>query len=82
MSLAHTLFGFEGRITRRTWCGARSPAVVAALLLYAQDFDGVVIIQAVNDIEMPATNLGSKIWQTIAILQAAMQGAERAGAAT
>jgi hypothetical protein len=43
-------------------------AAVVARLLYAQDFDGAVIIQAVNDIEMLATNLGCKIWQTIAIL--------------
>jgi hypothetical protein len=44
--------------------------------LYAQDFDDAVVIAAVNDIEMLATNLSHKIWQKIAILQAAIQGAE------
>ena len=41
-----------------------------------------MVIAAVNDIEMLATNLSHKIWQKIAILQAAIQGAERMGTAT
>jgi hypothetical protein len=48
--------------------------------LYAQDFDDAVVIEAVNDIEMLATNLSRKIWQKIAILQVALQDAEEAGA--
>ncbi|MGC1177482.1 MAG: hypothetical protein WA884_00180 [Methyloceanibacter sp.] len=48
--------------------------------LYAQDFDDAVVIEAVNDIEMLATNLNRKIWQKIAILQSAIQDAEGAGA--
>jgi hypothetical protein len=42
--------------------------------LYAQDLDDPVVIEAVNDIEMLATNLSRKIWQKIAILQAAAHG--------
>jgi hypothetical protein len=45
---------------------ARSPA------LYAQDLDDPVVVEAVNDIEMLATNLSGKIWQKIAILQSAV----------
>ena len=37
--------------------------------LYAQDLDDP---EAVNDIEMLATNLSRKIWQKIAILQSAV----------
>jgi hypothetical protein len=42
--------------------------------LYAQNLDDPVVIEAVNDIEMLATNLSRKIWQKIAILQAAELG--------
>ena len=42
--------------------------------LYAQDLDDPVVVDAVNDIEMLATNLSRKIWQKIAILQAAAHG--------
>ena len=42
--------------------------------LYAQDLDDPVVIEAVNDIEMLATNLSRKIWQKIAILQVAAGG--------
>jgi hypothetical protein len=42
--------------------------------LYAQDLDDPVVVEAVNDIEMLATNLSRKIWQKIAILQVAAQG--------
>ena len=42
--------------------------------LYAQDLDDPVVVEAVNDIEMPATNLSRKVWQKIAILQAATLG--------
>jgi hypothetical protein len=42
--------------------------------LYAQDLDDPVVVEAVNDIEMLATNLSRKIWQKIAILQAAAHG--------
>jgi hypothetical protein len=48
--------------------------------LYAQDFDDSVAIEAVNDLEMFATNLSRKIWQKTAILQVALQDAEGAGA--
>ena len=41
--------------------------------LYAQDLDDPVVVEAVNDIEMLATNLSRKIWQKIAILQSAVQ---------
>ena len=41
--------------------------------LYAQDLDDPVAVEAVNDIEMLATNLSRKIWQKIAILQSAVQ---------
>ncbi len=40
--------------------------------LYAQDLDDPVVVEAVNDIEMLATNLSRKIWQKIAILQSAV----------
>jgi hypothetical protein len=40
--------------------------------LYAQDLDDPVVVGAVNDIEMLATNLSRKIWQKIAILQSAV----------
>jgi hypothetical protein len=40
--------------------------------LYAQDLDAPVVVEAVNDIEMLATNLSRKIWQKIAILQSAV----------
>ena len=43
--------------------------------LYAQDLDDPIVIEAVNDIEMLATNLSRKIWQKIAILQIAIEGA-------
>jgi hypothetical protein len=42
--------------------------------LYAQDLDDPVVVEAVNDIEMLATNLSRKVWQKIAILQAATLG--------
>lgn len=42
--------------------------------LYAQDLDDPVVIEAVNDIEMLATNLSRKIWQKIAILQTTAHG--------
>jgi hypothetical protein len=48
--------------------------------LYGQDFDDAVVIEAVNDIEMLATNLSRKIWQKIAILQMALQDSEGVGA--
>ena len=40
--------------------------------LYAQELDDPVVVEAVNDIEMLATNLSRKVWQKIAILQAAL----------
>jgi hypothetical protein len=42
--------------------------------LYAQDLDDPVVVEAVNDIEMLATNLSRKIWQKIAILQSVVHG--------
>ena len=33
-----------------------------------------MVVEAVNDIEMLATNLSRKVWQKIAILQAATLG--------
>ena len=42
--------------------------------LYAQDLDDPVVVEAVNDIEMLATNLSRKVWQEIAILQASELG--------
>jgi preprotein translocase subunit SecG len=39
--------------------------------LYAQDLPDAVVIDAVNDIEQLTTNLSSKIWQKITILDAA-----------
>lgn len=50
--------------------------------LYAQDLDDPVVVEAVNDIEMLATNLSRKIWQKIAILQAAIQTQMRLGVLT
>jgi hypothetical protein len=44
--------------------------------LYAQTFPDPVVVVAVNDIEMLATNLSGKIWQKIAILQRAVQSEE------
>ena len=41
--------------------------------LYAQTLDDPVIVAAVNDIEMLATNLSRKIWQKIAILQSSLR---------
>ena len=49
--------------------------------LYAQGLDDAVVIGAVNDIEMLATNLSRKIWQKIAILQRAVQAEQRAAGA-
>jgi hypothetical protein len=43
--------------------------------LYAQDLDDPIVIEAVNDIEMLATNLSRKIWQKIGILQIGIEGA-------
>ncbi len=37
--------------------------------LYAQNMDDAVVVNAVNDVEMLATNLSRKIWQKIAILE-------------
>ncbi len=46
-----------------------------AAALQARDLDDRVVIEAVNDIEMLATNLSRRIWRKLAVLHAATCGA-------
>jgi hypothetical protein len=41
-----------------------------AAALHARVLDDRVVIEAVNDIEMLATNLSRRIWHKLAVLQA------------
>jgi len=45
-------------------------------------FDDRVVIEAVNDIEMLATNLSRRIWHKLAVLQDAARGVISVKAAT
>jgi hypothetical protein len=45
-----------------------------AAALHARDLDDRVVIEAVNDIEMLATNLSRRIWHKLAVLEAVALG--------
>jgi hypothetical protein len=54
------------------YCSEMLSLIGKVAALYAQELDHPVVVEAVNDIEMLATNLSRKVWQKIAILQAAL----------
>jgi hypothetical protein len=58
------------------YCSEMLALTAKVAALYAQTFPDPVVVEAVNDIEMLATNLSGKIWQKIAILQRAVQSEE------
>ncbi|GAN00454.1 hypothetical protein U91I_04120 [alpha proteobacterium U9-1i] len=57
------------------YCAEMQALIGKLAALYAEGMRDPVVIEAVNDIENLATNLGRKIWQKIMILSALEEGA-------
>ena len=52
------------------YCSEMLSLISKLAALYAQNLPDAVVIDAVNDIEELTTNLSSKIWQKITIIDA------------
>jgi len=61
------------------YCSEMLSLTAKVAALYAQNSSDPAVIEAVNDLERLTTNMSSKIWQKITIVQATM---ERSGMAT
>jgi hypothetical protein len=69
-SPARTMTAFE--LTRYlNYCSEMLSLTNKLAAVYAQHLPDSVVIEAVNDIETLTTNLSSKIWQKITIIDAA-----------